>query len=39
MVERIPGARYVEVEGAGHLSPVEHPDRVTGAIQDFLAGL
>lgn len=39
MVERIPGARYVEVEGAGHLSPLEHPDRVTGAIQDFLAGL
>ncbi len=39
MVERIAGARYVEVEGAGHLSPLERPDRVSGAMQSFLAGL
>jgi pimeloyl-ACP methyl ester carboxylesterase len=39
MVQRIPGARYVEVDGAGHLSPLEQPDRVTLALREFLAGL
>jgi pimeloyl-ACP methyl ester carboxylesterase len=39
MAQRIPAGRYVEVEGAGHLSPLEQPDRVTQAVRDFLAGL
>jgi 3-oxoadipate enol-lactonase len=39
MSQRIPGARYVEVEGAGHLAPLEQPDRVTRAVREFLDGL
>lgn len=39
MAQRIPGARYVEVEGAGHLAPLEQPDQVTAAVREFLAGL
>jgi pimeloyl-ACP methyl ester carboxylesterase len=39
MAQRIPGARYVEVEGAGHLAPLEQPERVTEAVREFLAGL
>lgn len=39
MAQRIPGARYAEVEGAGHLAPLEQPDRVTAAVREFLAGL
>jgi pimeloyl-ACP methyl ester carboxylesterase len=39
MARRIPGARYVEVEGAGHLTPLERPDQVTAAVREFLAGL
>jgi pimeloyl-ACP methyl ester carboxylesterase len=39
MAQRIPGGRYVEVEGAGHLAPLEQPDRVTRAVREFLAGL
>jgi 3-oxoadipate enol-lactonase len=39
MAQRIPGARYVEVESAGHLAPLEQPDRVTAAVREFLAGL
>lgn len=39
MAQQIPGGRYVEVEGAGHLAPLEQPDRVTGAVRDFLAGV
>ncbi len=35
----IPGARLVEVPRAGHLSNLERPDVVTGAIVDFLGGL
>lgn len=39
MAGRIPGARYVEVPGAGHVAPLEQPDRVTAALRDFLGGL
>lgn len=39
MAARITGARYVEVEGAGHLAPLEQPERVTRALRDFLGGL
>jgi 3-oxoadipate enol-lactonase len=36
MAGRIPGARYVEVGGAGHLAPLEQPERVTRALQELL---
>jgi len=38
MAEAMPQARYVEIAGAGHLSPVERPEQVTGAIEAFLTG-
>jgi 3-oxoadipate enol-lactonase len=39
MAARIPKARFVEVEGAGHVAPVEQPERVTRALRAFLAEL
>lgn len=39
MAARIPGARYVEVAGAGHLAPLEQPEQVTRALREFLGGL
>ena len=35
----IPGARFVEIAGSGHMSPMEKPAEVSGAIADFLGGL
>ena len=34
---RLPQARFVEIAGAGHMSPVEQPQAVNAAIRDFLA--
>ena len=31
----IPGSRYVELPGAGHLTPVTDPDRVLGPVLEF----
>ena len=28
---------YAEISGAGHMSPVTHPDKVNPVIEDFLA--
>jgi len=39
MAEAIPGARYVVIPGAGHLSPVEGADQVTLALREFLRSL
>jgi 3-oxoadipate enol-lactonase len=36
MAQRIRGARYVEVPAAGHLAPLERPEIVNGALEDFL---
>lgn len=36
MAQRIRGARYVEVPEAGHLAPLERPELVNGALEDFL---
>ncbi|MGH9441683.1 MAG: alpha/beta fold hydrolase [Thermoanaerobaculia bacterium] len=35
MASRIPGARRVTIEGAGHLTPMEKPAEVAAAIGDF----
>jgi len=35
----IPGARLVEIAGAGHMSPMEKPEEVNAAMLEFLAGL
>ncbi len=37
MAQQIPGARFVELEGAGHLAHVEQPDRFNDAVAAFLA--
>lgn len=36
MARRIPGARLVELEGAGHLSNLEQPGRFNRALEDFI---
>jgi len=36
MARRIPGARLVEIEGAGHMSNLEQPERFNRALMDFL---
>ena len=33
----LPGSRYVELAGAGHISNMDQPQAFTRAIQDFLA--
>jgi 3-oxoadipate enol-lactonase len=34
----LPGSRYVELAGAGHISNMDQPQAFTKAIQDFLKG-
>lgn len=34
--ERIPGARWMEIRGAGHTSTLETPEAVTAALTEFL---
>jgi 3-oxoadipate enol-lactonase len=36
MATFIPGARYVELEGAGHLANLERPAAFNAALDDFL---
>ena len=36
MARAIPGSRIVEIEGAGHVTPLEAPDEVTAAMGEFL---
>ncbi len=36
MAQRIGGAKYVEVPEAGHLAPLERPELVNEALEDFL---
>ncbi|MGB9776588.1 MAG: alpha/beta fold hydrolase [Anaerolineae bacterium] len=36
LAEHIPGARFVLVEGAGHMVMLEKPDQVAGAVQAWL---
>jgi 3-oxoadipate enol-lactonase len=37
MHEALPGSRYVELPGAGHISNLDRPQEFTRAIEDFLA--
>ena len=39
MAEKIAGAIFVELDGAGHLANLDQPDAFTGAMRAFLAGL
>jgi len=39
MARLLPQARFVEIAGAGHMSPLEQPQAVNEAIREFLAGL
>lgn len=39
MAEAIPGARYAEVPGAGHLAPLEQPLATSRVLMEFLNGL
>ncbi|MGH6770000.1 MAG: 3-oxoadipate enol-lactonase [Xanthobacteraceae bacterium] len=34
----VPGSRLVDIEGAGHISNTEQPEKFTGAVRDFLKG-
>jgi 3-oxoadipate enol-lactonase len=36
MARRIPGAKLVEIEGAGHVSNLDQPERFNRAVMDFL---
>jgi pimeloyl-ACP methyl ester carboxylesterase len=36
MAALIPGAKFAEVEGAGHLSNFEQPERFNAALLEFL---
>ena len=39
IARQIPGAKYVEIPAAGHLSPLENPVAVNAAIEAFVTGL
>ena len=36
IAKAIPGAKYVSIAGAGHMSPLEKPAEVNAAIREFL---
>jgi len=36
MADKIPGAKFLIVEKAGHMTPIEQPDVINKAIKDFL---
>jgi pimeloyl-ACP methyl ester carboxylesterase len=37
VVERVPGARLVALDGLGHTAPIIDPEPVSGAILDAIA--
>lgn len=37
MANRIPGARFVEIEGAGHIPCVEQPEALVALVRNFVA--
>jgi pimeloyl-ACP methyl ester carboxylesterase len=36
MADKIPGAKFLIVEKAGHMTPIEQPDVINKVIKDFL---
>ena len=36
IARRVPGAQLVEIEGAGHLSNLEQPERFNQAVFEFI---
>ncbi len=38
MAEAIPGAKFVAIEGAGHMAPLERPREVSRGLGDFSGG-
>jgi pimeloyl-ACP methyl ester carboxylesterase len=39
MGEKIPRSQVRVIAGAGHMSPVEQPEQVNGAVEQFLMGI
>lgn len=39
IAEAIPGARFIEIAGAGHMAPVERPEAVNAALAEFAESL
>jgi pimeloyl-ACP methyl ester carboxylesterase len=39
MAAKIPGARKVVIEGAGHAANIDRPEAFNAAVMDFLGGL
>ena len=39
MARAIPGSRIVEIDGAGHVTPLEAPGEVSRAMGEFLCGV
>jgi pimeloyl-ACP methyl ester carboxylesterase len=39
LVEKIPGARLVLIEGAGHMVMLKQPEPVVRHVQEFLAAI
>ena len=39
MAERIPGAKYIELQGIDHLPYLSDSEGITGAIEEFLTGM
>jgi pimeloyl-ACP methyl ester carboxylesterase len=37
--EKVPGAKYLKLAGAGHFPMAEKPDEVNGVIEQLLASL
>lgn len=39
MADQIPNSEFLLIEGAGHMTPIEKPDKVTGEIKKFLSAI
>ena len=39
MADQIPNSQFVLVEEAGHMTPIEKPEKVSSALKEFLLGL
>ena len=39
MARAIPGSRIVEIDNAGHVTPLEAPAEVSAAMEQFLFGV